>query len=93
LNPPLPLPRLLTPLRLAVPPFVALSFAALPPWARRLYGAPGLPTTDLAATIAVRALRRATTALPDLPGSPQIERARRLMRKQGLATGDDGRAG
>jgi uncharacterized protein (DUF2236 family) len=79
LNPPLPLPRLLRPLKLAVPPFVALSFALLPSWARRLYGAPGLPTTDLAATVAVRALRRATTALPDLPGPPQVERARKLM--------------
>ncbi|HWR48891.1 MAG TPA: oxygenase MpaB family protein [Pseudonocardiaceae bacterium] len=76
LNPPLPLPRLLWPLKLAVPPFVALSFAVLPPWARRLYGAPGLPTTDLAATLAVRALRRATRVLPD---SPPAQRARRLI--------------
>jgi uncharacterized protein (DUF2236 family) len=81
LNPPLPLPRLLKPLKLAVPPLVALSFATLPPWARRLYGAPGLPTTDLAATIALRTLRRATTALPDLPEPRQIERARKLMQK------------
>ncbi len=36
LNPPLPLPRLLRPLKLAVPALVALSFAVLPPWARRL---------------------------------------------------------
>jgi hypothetical protein len=43
LNAPLPLPRLLKPLKLAVPPLVALAFAALPPWARRLYRAPGLP--------------------------------------------------
>lgn len=76
LNPPLPLPRLLKPLKLAVPPFVALSFAVLPPWARRLYGAPGLPTTDFAATLALRALRRATTVLPD---PPPAQRARRLI--------------
>jgi hypothetical protein len=79
LNPPLPLPRLLKPLKLAVPPLVALSFAALPPWARRLYGAPGLATTDLATTIALRTLRRATTALPTLPEPRQVERARKLM--------------
>jgi uncharacterized protein (DUF2236 family) len=79
LNPPLPLPRLLKPLKLAVPPLVALSFAALPRWARRLYGAPGLATTDLATTIALRTLRRATTALPTLPEPRQVERARKLL--------------
>ncbi|MDQ3763907.1 MAG: DUF2236 domain-containing protein [Actinomycetota bacterium] len=77
LNFPLPLPRRLRPLKLAVPPFVALSFAVLPPWARRLYGAPGLPTTDLAATLALRALRRATALLPDPPAA---QRARYLIR-------------
>jgi uncharacterized protein (DUF2236 family) len=77
LNPPLPLPRLLRPLKLAVPPFVALAFATLPPWARQLYGAPGLPTTDPVATLALRALRRATTVLPD---PPPVQRARRLIR-------------
>ncbi|MCA1702107.1 MAG: DUF2236 domain-containing protein [Actinobacteria bacterium] len=77
LNPPIPLPALLRPLKLAMPPFVALSLAVLPPWARRLYGAPGLPTTDLAATVALRALRRATTVVPE---SPQAQRARQLIR-------------
>ncbi|MDQ3765383.1 MAG: hypothetical protein M3460_29150 [Actinomycetota bacterium] len=38
-----------------------------PPWACRLYDAPGLPTTDLTATVTLRALRRATTVLPDPP--------------------------
>jgi uncharacterized protein (DUF2236 family) len=82
LNPPIPLPPLLRPLKLAVPPFVALSFALLPRWARRLYGAPGLPTTDLGATVAVRALRRAMTALPDLGGPARPPVARRLMAGQ-----------
>lgn len=81
LNPPLPLPRLLTPLKLAVPPFVALSFAVLPQWARRLYGAPGLPTTDLAATVALRALRRATTVLPDPPSAQRARHLIQLARK------------
>jgi uncharacterized protein (DUF2236 family) len=74
LNP--PLSRRLRPLKLAVPPLVALSFAVLPPWARRLYGAPGLPTTDPVATLALRALRRATTVLPD---PPAVQQARRLI--------------
>jgi uncharacterized protein (DUF2236 family) len=60
LNP--PLPRHLIGLRLAAPPVVALAFALLPRWARRLYGAPGLPTTDLAATASVRLLHVAMTA-------------------------------
>jgi uncharacterized protein (DUF2236 family) len=77
LNPPLPLRPLLKPLKLAVPALVALSFAVLPRWARRLYGAPGLPITDFAATLTLRALRPATTVLPD---PPPVQRARRLIR-------------
>jgi uncharacterized protein (DUF2236 family) len=42
----------------------SLAFAMLPRWARRLYGAPGLPTTDAAATAAGRALRRSLLAVP-----------------------------
>jgi uncharacterized protein (DUF2236 family) len=41
-----------------------LGFALLPRWARRKYGMPGLPPTDLSATLAVRALRVAIAALP-----------------------------
>lgn len=36
----------------------------LPPWALRLYGGLGLPTTALSADLSVRALRLALTALP-----------------------------
>jgi hypothetical protein len=53
--------------------------ATLPRWARRMYGLPGLPTTDLAATAALRSLRIATHMLPELPAPPAIERARQLM--------------
>ncbi|HEY7223518.1 MAG TPA: oxygenase MpaB family protein [Micromonosporaceae bacterium] len=35
----------------------AFAFSLLPPWARRLYGLPGLPTTDLAATLGSRTVR------------------------------------
>jgi uncharacterized protein (DUF2236 family) len=42
----------------------AFAFSLLPPWARRLYGLPGLPTTDLAATLGTRTLRTAIRAIP-----------------------------
>jgi uncharacterized protein (DUF2236 family) len=35
----------------------AFAFSLLPPWARRLYGLPGLPTTDVAATLGSRTVR------------------------------------
>jgi uncharacterized protein (DUF2236 family) len=40
------------------------AFSLLPPWARRLYGAPGLPTTDLTATLTARTLRTTLRAFP-----------------------------
>ncbi len=42
----------------------ASATALLPAWARRLYGLPGVPTTDLTATLAARALRTTIRALP-----------------------------
>lgn len=78
LNP--PVPPALRALKLAAPPLTALAFALLPRWARRQYGFPGLPTTDLAATATVRALRVVTMALPDLPAPPDVEQARRMVR-------------
>lgn len=60
-----------------------LAFATLPRWARRLYGLPGLPTTDLSTTVALRALRTATGVLPDVPAPPEIQEARRLVREAG----------
>jgi uncharacterized protein (DUF2236 family) len=62
-----PMPRrvaLLTPARPAWYGLAALAFALLPRWTRRMYRLPGLPTTDLAATLAVRALHTAVTPLP-----------------------------
>lgn len=66
--------------KLAIPAVAALSMATLPRWARRMYGLPGLPTTDLGVTLALRALRTATDLLPDVPGPPEVERARRMVR-------------
>jgi uncharacterized protein (DUF2236 family) len=42
----------------------AFAFTLLPAWARRLYGLPGLPTTDLAATLGSRALRSTFRMIP-----------------------------
>jgi uncharacterized protein (DUF2236 family) len=62
-----PMPRkvsLLTPARPAWYGVGAVAFAMLPRWARRLYGMPGLPTTDLSATLSARALRTGLMTLP-----------------------------
>jgi uncharacterized protein (DUF2236 family) len=61
-NPPLPMPWL--PLKLLVPGVTALAYASLPRWARRLYGIPASPLTDLAATAGLRALREGTRGVP-----------------------------
>lgn len=66
--------------RLTVPAISTLALATLPRWARRMYGLPGLPTTDAAATLALRTLRRASELLPDVPAPPAVERARLLVR-------------
>jgi hypothetical protein len=60
----LKMPPALLPLRLIVPPLNVLGFATLPPWARRLYGTPGLPLTDPAVTLALRATYESTTRIP-----------------------------
>lgn len=63
-NPPLPWKLGLTPVRLVWYGLAAAAIGLLPPWARRLYGLPGLPTTDLTASVSVRTLRLALAALP-----------------------------
>jgi uncharacterized protein (DUF2236 family) len=62
-----PMPRwvtLATPARPAWAGMVAIAAGMLPRWARRLYGLPALPTTDLAASLAGRAVRRTALTLP-----------------------------
>jgi uncharacterized protein (DUF2236 family) len=63
--PPLPYRLGLTPVRLAYAAVVGVAVGLLPTWARRLYGLPGLPTTDLPARLSAQALRRLLAALPD----------------------------
>lgn len=62
-----PMPRkvaLLTPARPAWYGLGGLAFATLPRWTRRMYGLPGLPTTDLVATVTARGMRAALNQLP-----------------------------
>ena len=68
--------------RLAAPSVAVLAIATLPRWARRLCYLPGLPTTDLGATLALRALRQAIRLLPAAPAPPEVERARELVRSR-----------
>ncbi len=53
-----------TGLKVVIPPLNLLGLASLPRWARRLYGAPASPATDLSVTLALRALHGSTTLLP-----------------------------
>nr|WP_240942210.1 oxygenase MpaB family protein [Planosporangium thailandense] len=62
--PPLPWGLGYTPARAAWLGLSALVVSLLPPWARKLYGLPGLPTTDLTASLSTRALRLSLRALP-----------------------------
>ncbi|MGH3712690.1 MAG: oxygenase MpaB family protein [Micromonosporaceae bacterium] len=62
--PPLPWGLGYTPVRAAWLPVAGLGFSLLPRWARRIYRMPGLPTTDAAATLTLRALRATLDALP-----------------------------
>jgi uncharacterized protein (DUF2236 family) len=69
--------RFLTPARPAWAGLAGVAFALLPAWARRMYRLPGLPTTDLAATGALRAIRAGVVALPDKwTGPPHVREAR-----------------
>jgi uncharacterized protein (DUF2236 family) len=84
--PPLPYRLGLTPVRLAYSGIVALAVGLLPPWARRLYGLPGLPTTDLSATLSTRALRRALALLPHRLYETPIYRAAMSRARAAAAT-------
>ena len=78
LNPPLPAPY--RPLKLAVPPLSTLAFASLPRWARRMYGVPTTPLTDLAATAGLRAFQEGASRIPGHLMLPVARAARRRMR-------------
>jgi len=72
--------QLTTPARPAWFAVAGLAGALLPPWARRLYRLPGLPTTDVAATIALRTLRVALQSAPErYRVGPHLRAARQRM--------------
>jgi uncharacterized protein (DUF2236 family) len=72
--------RILTPARPAWLTLAGVAATLLPRWARRMYRLPGLPTTDVAATAAIRALRSALVALPDRwLGPPEVRAARAVL--------------
>ena len=75
--PPMPaLVRLGTPARPAWVALATAAFAMLPRWARRIYGLPGLPTTDLAATAAGIAFRTGVLVVPEaLRHGPHVKQA------------------
>lgn len=81
LLPPMPTwVQLVTPARVAWTGIAGLAFALLPRWARRLYGTPGLPTTDLAASTSAFATRRTLLAVPaSLREGPHLKEARRRL--------------
>ena len=74
--PPMPtVVQLATPARAVWASAAGLAFATLPRWARRMYGSPGLPTTDLGASLTLRSLRTATAVLPSSLREPPAYRA------------------
>jgi uncharacterized protein (DUF2236 family) len=77
-----PLPPALVPLRLVVPAVNTLAFAALPRWARKLYGAPGNPATDAVTTAALKALYQTTRLAPArLRYTRTVRRAKQTVRE------------
>lgn len=65
------------PPRLAYLGLAATAIGLLPPWARRMYGGLGLPTTDVCAALSARGLRLALRAVPrDLAEGPIRKAAR-----------------
>ncbi|MFG2086361.1 MULTISPECIES: oxygenase MpaB family protein [unclassified Spirillospora] len=75
-------PRKMLPLKLAAPGIGTLVVSTLPRWARRMYGLPGLPTSDLAATLTLKGLYRTSQVVPErFRYSPDAQRARRLTRR------------
>jgi uncharacterized protein (DUF2236 family) len=78
-----PMPRkvaLLTPARPAWYGLGGLAFGLLPAWVRRMYRLPGLPTTDLGATLAARALRTTLMRVPESRREgPAVARAKQRL--------------
>ena len=76
-------------LKVMVPPLSTLAFATLPRWARRMYGAPGSPLTDLGATAALRMAHQSATRIPRqllyLPAARAARRREKERERQAAA--------
>jgi uncharacterized protein (DUF2236 family) len=81
LAPPMPLWLSISPVRVAYTGLSALCFAALPPWARRMYGMPVVPGSELGTTAALIALRQTLGRMPPRNEAELVTEARRLMRE------------
>jgi uncharacterized protein (DUF2236 family) len=69
--------ELLTPARPAWTVLALTGVAMMPRWARRMFALPGLPTTDLQATVTARALRSSLLVVPeDRRTNPHLTAAR-----------------
>jgi uncharacterized protein (DUF2236 family) len=75
------------PARWAYTGVAATAIGLLPPWARRLYGGLGWPTTDLTAALSVRGMRLLIkTVLTTLPSEYRVSPMRRsALQRVGLA--------
>lgn len=70
----------LTPARPAWALLATLGFSSLPAWARRMYGLPAVPLTDVGATVTSRALSIAVRTLPEsLREGPHLRAARERL--------------
>jgi uncharacterized protein (DUF2236 family) len=77
---------LTTPLRPLWTVAALTAFGLLPRWARRRFGFPGVPTTDLSAALSARALRLGLLAIPeDRRTSPHLRAARQRLGLSGPA--------
>jgi uncharacterized protein (DUF2236 family) len=87
-----PFPPALVPLKLVTPALNTLAFAALPRWARKLYGAPGSAVTDRATTVALRGIYQATRRVPArLRYTPTVRQARQIVGEYERQQGSDAR--
>lgn len=78
---PVTVPVPILPLRMMTPAVSGLGFAALPRWARRMYGIPASPLTDMAVTASLRALREGSR----VPGDRLVLAATRDARDRARA--------
>src|SRR4051794_40084691 len=71
----------------------AYGFSLLPGWARRMYGLPGLPTTDLTASMTARTIRGAIRLLPTQALEGPLYRAAMARAARARATSTTRKAG